>query len=76
MTSTEAQMTTEFPLMPSPVQVREALNGGPGGGQYLPVSAIQNFDAAVSLRMGCRVYGSFLTYRYHGEVSLVSLFVL
>ena len=31
------------------VQVREALNGGPGGGTYLPVSAIQNFDAAVSL---------------------------
>jgi hypothetical protein len=29
--------------------VREAINGGPGGGKYLPVSAIQNFDASVSL---------------------------
>lgn len=35
--------------------VRDALNGGPGGGQYLPVSAIQNFDAA-AMRLENGVY--------------------
>lgn len=50
--------------------VREALNGGPGGGQYLPVTAIQNFDAP-AMRIENGIYlGPLGALAFEGRFSM------
>ncbi|XP_024382336.1 uncharacterized protein [Physcomitrium patens] len=50
--------------------VRDALQGGPGGGKYLPVTAVQNFDAA-ALRIENGVYlGPLGALAFEGRFSM------
>ncbi|KAG0599380.1 hypothetical protein M758_12G147800 [Ceratodon purpureus] len=50
--------------------VREALKGGPGGGQYLPITAIQNFDGP-AMRIENGVYlGPLGALAFEGRFSM------